>query len=50
MQFHTYSLHERQIQPVCEQRLRQLSEVQLQSPGYGVDIHLTQHHQDIFGI
>lgn len=35
---------------VGEQRLWQLPEVQLERSCDGVDVHVTQHHQDIFGI
>lgn len=47
---HTYALHEGRVEAVGEQRLRQLPEVQLQRPSDGVDVHVAQHHQDIFGI
>lgn len=47
---HTYALHEGRVEAVSEQRLRQLPEVQLQCSRDGIDVHVTQHHQDIFGI
>ena len=47
---HTYALHEGRVEAVGEQRLRQLPEVQLERSCDGVDVHVAQHHQDIFGI
>lgn len=47
---HTYALHEGGVESVGEQRLRQLPEVQLERSCDGVDIHVAQHHQDVFGI
>ena len=47
---HTYALHESGVEAVGEQRLRQLPEVQLECSCDGVDVHVTQHHQDVFGI
>ncbi len=47
---HTNALHEGWVQPVCEKRFWQLPEIQFQCPCYGINVHVTQHHQDIFGI
>lgn len=47
---HTNALHEGRVQPICEKRFRQLPEIQLERPCYGINVHITQHHQDIFGI
>lgn len=50
MKGRTYALHEGRVEAVGEQRLRQLPEVQLERSCDGVDVHVTQHHQDVFGI
>lgn len=47
---HTYAFHEGGVEAVGEQRLRKLPEVQLQCSRDGVDVHIAQHHQNIFGI
>lgn len=47
---HTYALHEGGVESVGEQRLRQLPEVQLERSCDGVNVHVAQHHQDVFGI
>lgn len=47
---HTSALHEGRVQSVCEKRFWQLPEIQFQCPCYGINVHITQHHQDIFGI
>lgn len=46
----TYALHEGWVETICEKRLRQLPEVQLECSCDGVDVHVTQHQQDVFGI
>lgn len=46
----TDALHEGWVQAVSEQGLWQLTEVQLQRPRDGIDVHVTQHHQDVFAI
>lgn len=46
----TYTLHEGGVEAVGEQRLWQLPEVQLQRSRDGVDVHVAQHHQNVFGI
>ena len=47
---HTYALHESRVEAVSEQGLRELTEVELQGSCDGIDVHVTQHHQDVFGI
>lgn len=46
----TYALHEGGVEAVGQQRLRQLPEIQLQRSSDGVDVHVAQHHQDVFGV
>lgn len=46
----TYALHEGGVEAVSQQRLRQLPEIQLQCSCDGVDVHVAQHHQDVFGV
>lgn len=46
----TDALHEGGVEAVGQQRLRQLPEIQLQCSRDGVDVHVAQHHQDVFGV
>lgn len=46
----TDALHEGGVEAVGQQRLRQLPEIQLQRSRDGVDVHVAQHHQDVFGV
>lgn len=48
--FLTDALHEGGVEAVGQQRLRQLPEIQLQCSRDGVDVHVAQHHQDVFGV
>lgn len=46
----TDALHKGRVQSVSEEGLRQLPEIQLERAGDGVDVHVTQHHQDVLVI
>lgn len=46
----TYALHEGAVEAVGQQRFRQLPEIQLECSCNGVDVHVAQHHQDVFGV
>lgn len=46
----TNAFHEGRVKSVCEEGLGQLPEVELEGAGDGIDVHVTQHQQDVLVI
>lgn len=46
----TNAFHEGRVKSVCEEGLGQLPEIELEGASDGIDVHVTQHQQDVLVI